>query len=438
MAHQMVKAMLYTTTSILTDHTAGQLDADVVMASPDAASNDILEQLMASGSTAPPNAAPIDVSIQPVADMVMASPNVVSGILAEQSDASELSTPINPACINIAEQLVASEFLTSPSQSTLDDIISRFIDATGNAALETVACGSCAREMNKDECKEIPLKDIPKKHHLLPHALHPAHELVNGLLIYAPALGTSKETMYLCDECRNQLEKDVQLRLSLSNGMWVGDVPRELQNLTLPEQLLIAKYYTSAYIIKLFPKQKNKFTWDCRQMHSAMKGNVSTYRLDPHQVAGMIDGKLFPPPAKILSATIGITFVGPKGLRESTMPAMFRVRRWRIREALLWLKANNPIYSDIEISEERLFELPEDGIPEELIMTAKHSADMEVVEREHEGYVPADLGDNTEGKLVRSRRKQLINLNLCRCSPQPVCGNGFNTNRRGRGRGRNR
>ena len=32
----------------------------------------------------------------------------------------------------------------------------------------------------------------------------------------------------------------------------------------------------------------------------------------------MIDGRLFPPPAKILSATIGITFVGQKGLREST------------------------------------------------------------------------------------------------------------------------
>ena len=61
-------------------------------------------------------------------------------------------------------------------------------------------------------------------------------------------------------------------------------------------------------------------------MYTGLRGNVSTYRLDPRQVASMIDGRLFPPPAKILSATIGITFVGPKGLCESTMPAMFRVR----------------------------------------------------------------------------------------------------------------
>jgi len=108
--------------------------------------------------------------------------------------------------------------------------------------------------------------------------------------------------------------------------MWIGDIPRELQNLTLPERLLLAKYFPSAYIIKLFPKQKNAHMWDRKQMYSALKGNVTAYRLDPRQVADLIDGRLFPPPAKILSVTIRITFVGPKGLCESTMPAMFRVR----------------------------------------------------------------------------------------------------------------
>jgi hypothetical protein len=64
----------------------------------------------------------------------------------------------------------------------------------------------------------------------------------------------------------------------------------------------------------------------------------------------------------------------------------------------LWLKANNPLYKDIVISEERLLELLEDGIPEELTMTAKHSADLDAVEREHGGYVPIDTADNMEGK----------------------------------------
>jgi hypothetical protein len=76
--------------------------------------------------------------------------------------------------------------MNSPSQEALDDIVSRFIDATGNKSLKSVACGSCAREMNIHECDEIPLKNIPNKHHLIPDTAHPVHELVDGLLIYGP------------------------------------------------------------------------------------------------------------------------------------------------------------------------------------------------------------------------------------------------------------
>ena len=298
--------------------------------------------------------------------------------------------PTKGAETTIAEQLVASNFMDIPSQETLNNIISRFIDATGNQALKTVACGSCAREMDVEDCDEMPLEDIPNKHHLIPNTPHHAHKLVFGLLIYTPALGMSGQTVHLCHECRNYLKKDKRPRLSLSNDMWIGDVPPQLQNLTLPERLLLAKYFPAAYVVKLFPKHKNSFNWDRSHMYSGLKGNVSTYRLDLRQVASMIDGRLFPPPAKILSATIGVTFVGPKGIRESTMPAMFRVRRWRVREALMWLKANNPLYSDIEISEERLSQLPEDGVPEEIFMTAKHSTDIESVEKEHGSYVPTD------------------------------------------------
>ena len=299
------------------------------------------------------------------------------------------------------EHIIGSGFLATTSQNDLNKIISSFIEATSNEALKIVVCGSCARETGIDECEEIQLEDIPNKHQLIPHVPHAAHQLVNGLLIHGSALGLSNQTMYLCNGCRNQLIKDVRPSLSLGNGMWVGDIPRELQNFTLPERLLVAKYYPCAYIVKLFPKQKNASTWDRSQLHSGLKGNVSTYRLDSRKIAHMIDGTILPPPAKILSATIGITFVGPKGLRESMMPAIFRVRRWRVREGLLWLKGNNPLYQDIEISEENLLELPEDGIPDELLMTAKHNTDTKALDKESEGYVPIDGEDDmgSEGKF---------------------------------------
>lgn len=63
----------------------------------------------------------------------------------------------------------------------------------------------------------------------------------------------------------------------------------------------------------------------------------------------------------------------------------------------MWLKANNVLYSDIEISEERLSQLPEDDVPEEISMTAKHSEDLEAIEKEHGGYVPTDAADDAAG-----------------------------------------
>ena len=39
----------------------------------------------------------------------------------------------------------------------------------------------------------------------------------------------------------------------------------------------------------------------------------------------------------------------------------FRVRRYRVQEALCWLKDNNPAYSDIVVDVARIHNLPEDG-----------------------------------------------------------------------------
>lgn len=102
----------------------------------------------------------------------------------------------------IAEQLVASDFMSSPSQETLKNIISRFIDATGNEALKTAPCGSCAN-----------------KHHLIPNTAHPAHKLVDELLIYTPALGPSGRTVRLCNGCRNHLLSS-KISLYPSDSCW--------------------------------------------------------------------------------------------------------------------------------------------------------------------------------------------------------------------------
>ena len=92
-------------------------------------------------------------------------------------------------------------------------------------------------------------------------------------------------------------------------------MPFELALLTLPEQILIARYFSVAFIVKMYPKKKGTYA-----LNSGLRGNVLTYRLDTNEIADMVDGMIMPPPTKILAATIGVTFVGLKNMAEWSMP----------------------------------------------------------------------------------------------------------------------
>ncbi|KAF8952606.1 hypothetical protein BDZ97DRAFT_1768290 [Flammula alnicola] len=289
-------------------------------------------------------------------------------------------------------RVINSDFMRAPTKETLDGISCRFIDATSNAALKCRACASCAREMESISMTEHLLRDVANIGQL------------------EPANFRRRTYDYAMRRMPFITQKEQTAKTQLSQQYVDRDIPNELNNLTLPERMLIAMYYPAAYIVKLFPKHQGSHGWDRSQMHNGLKGNVATYRLDPSLVASMIDGSIFPPPVTILSATIGITFVGPKSIPEKSMPSMFRVRRRRVHAALLWLKDNNPLYQNIEISQERLGQLPENAVPEEIIMTAKHSTDIEAVELEHAGYVPMDGAEEIEAEQHRLKESGLVDI----------------------------
>lgn len=84
-------------------------------------------------------------------------------------------------------------------------------------------------------------------------------------------------------------------------------------------------------------------------------------------IAAMVDGTLMPRPPAILASLISITFVGVGQLPKNWIRSMFRVRRHAVRDALRWLQLNNAkYYGGIEISGERLENLPIDDAPVEI------------------------------------------------------------------------
>ena len=292
-------------------------------------------------------------------------------------------------------------FMKPPRREVVDGAIAHFIDCTGNLELAVGVCAVCARETNVAELNPYRLDCIPNPHRLQPAVVHPRHNIINGMLLHPGGIGDDGRAS-VCGECLRALNMDRMPALSLANGMWIGEVPHELAYLTLPERLLIAKYFPAAYIVKLYPKKRGGRQWDKRQMYSGLRGNVSTYQLDQAQIASMIDGTILPQQMEVLAATIGITFVGPKNLRERGLPELFKVRRSRVQKALEWLKRNNPLFLNVMISSSRLAELPENDVPYELRATTKFSSDLSTLYAEHDGYVPsqeAHDGDDDEGKL---------------------------------------
>jgi hypothetical protein len=286
-------------------------------------------------------------------------------------------------------------FMKAPSKEVVDSVIGEFIDCTSNLAMAMGVCAVCAREAKRTELASHRLNLVPNPHRLRPGVPHHAHDLYNGMLLH-PAGIVNPEHANVCMECIRALHSDKTPTFALANGLWIGAIPHELAYLTLPERLLIAKYFPAAYIIKLFPKKKGARHWDKRQMYSGLKGNVSTYQLDQGQIASMIDGSILPQQMKVLAAMIGITFVGPKNLPEKCLPDIFKVRRTRVQRALEWLKENNPLFSSITISASRLAELPENDVPYELQVTAKLSTDIEKLHAEQDGYVPSQEVCNDE------------------------------------------
>jgi hypothetical protein len=130
-------------------------------------------------------------------------------------------------------------------------------------------------------------------------------------------------------------------KYALANKLYIGPVPAELNDLTAVEEALIARARIKCCIYRI---ENNFNTNDMTQ--SRIKGNVPS----------IPTGEYF----QILLAN-NINY------DHSIIKRLFRVRRKQIENALKWLKKNNPYYTDVIISDENLFQLPDNDIPQFII-----------------------------------------------------------------------
>lgn len=297
------------------------------------------------------------------------------------------------------------KFMELPSEEDIRYRHELYRNATCNDTLAQCVCVCCAREVWRREAQEVLLSSLKFKDRFKPWKSHPAHKLTDGMLLVEDKLMETPEITagMFCDECFRKVQSKKTPPLSLANNMWIGDVPEEIRCLTVPEQMLIALHYPRCFVFKLFPK--NRGVGDPESLQRGMVGNVTTYAQNANDVAKMVEGKLMPRPPKLLASVIAVSFIGLGKLPKKWLKGTFRVRRAAVHDALRWLKANNPMYEDIEISEEALNLLPEDAIPDAILANVRQEESNYIAERERETYVPGDDEDtlptsNAENEVV--------------------------------------
>lgn len=190
----------------------------------------------------------------------------------------------------------------------------------------------------------------------------------------------------LCQKCHGSLLKGRLPKFSVANDMWLGEVPTELEGLTIPEEKLISLYRHNSCVIKLHSPFHSATT-----SQAALKGNCITFVQNiPNIVTSL------PLALDDLCDTLKVIFVGARLPSRIHLKKILTVRKKKIVDALNWLKRYNLLYQNIEINQKNIAQLPEDDVPESIMSTMEQKTDNEESPSERVGYIPDPLCNPTE------------------------------------------
>jgi hypothetical protein len=139
---------------------------------------------------------------------------------------------------------------TPPSTKLIHNIVFNFCADTSLKVFEEAGCAVCGKltpicEMEEHSENEninlLKINGVTRKARY--KSSDPVRELRGPVL----APGCNR----VCSICIESLEKKKMPILALANGLWIGEIPDELQNLTYAEQLLIARVRHNRCIVKV-------------------------------------------------------------------------------------------------------------------------------------------------------------------------------------------
>ncbi|KAI0739248.1 hypothetical protein C8Q80DRAFT_1222380 [Daedaleopsis nitida] len=197
---------------------------------------------------------------------------------------------------------------------------------------------------------------------------------------------------------------------SLANGLWIGEIPPQLKDLSWTEKMLISRVKHNICIVKVHVSGMSK-----------IKANVISHSLPMPKIYSVL-----PPARKDLDEVLVFMYIGPnvpthKEFKRTPM----LVRRNKVKEALEWLKLNHSDYADLDISYTNLNKYSED----EPLVIVNYTQSMESNKdpeatavndtEEDEGIEEGDCPFVVHG-LTGTNLNKLAELRRTRLPPEPL------------------
>ena len=153
------------------------------------------------------------------------------------------------------------------------------------------------------------------------------------------------ETYRFCVPCDASIQWGLLPKFSLANHLFLGQVPDELQGLTVVEENMIALTRLKCMILQLKEDRNDSAGFLSQRAYT---GHTIYFHQNIQGLANVL-----PPPIEEIIGHICVLFVGSHKpsqnfLRTHAKPLV--VRAERVRAALLWLKTHNHLYQEIVIN----------------------------------------------------------------------------------------
>ncbi|KAF5328907.1 hypothetical protein D9611_014251 [Ephemerocybe angulata] len=227
-------------------------------------------------------------------------------------------------------------------------IIREFCDDIRPSCFEEAGCAVCGQLTLLTELKPIESLDCPLDPLVEPGVARQERLSPDEPITYdaGPVIDKSVDTV--CAKCASCLAQGRRPVNALANGLWVGEVPSVLSDLSYAEQCLIARARTNRCVVRV---------GTIGYSHSKMTANAISFALPTLKVYHSL-----PPPQSEMNEVMAFIFTGINPPTEDDLERTpMLVRRSAVGRALEWLKLNHADYTDLQIDHITLNSYPVSG-----------------------------------------------------------------------------